>query len=95
MAVVIQALQAGFTACGKTHPGGRPGIYPRYKANQISVGFSPCGMLCVHIVGKWPFFAPSSTHGLLTHSFRQAGKSALPLSSCLDALPRHSDYPAW
>jgi hypothetical protein len=27
--------------CGKTHPGGRPGIHPRHKANQISVGFSP------------------------------------------------------
>jgi hypothetical protein len=31
---------AGFTGCGKTRPGGRPGIYPRHKANRIIVGFS-------------------------------------------------------
>jgi hypothetical protein len=30
-----------FTACGKTHSCGRPGIYPRHKANQINEGFSP------------------------------------------------------
>jgi len=29
-----------FTGCGKTHSGGRPGIYPRYKDNEISGGFS-------------------------------------------------------
>jgi hypothetical protein len=30
----------GFTGCGKTRPGGMPGIYSRHKANQINVGFS-------------------------------------------------------
>ena len=29
----------------KNSSGGRPGIYPRHKANQINVGFSPCGMV--------------------------------------------------
>jgi hypothetical protein len=24
---------------------GRPGIYPRHKAVEVSAGFSPCGML--------------------------------------------------
>jgi hypothetical protein len=33
-----------FTGCGKTRSGGRPGIYPRYKANGISGGFSHWGM---------------------------------------------------
>jgi len=29
-----------FTGCGRTHSGGRPGIYPRYKANGISVALA-------------------------------------------------------
>jgi hypothetical protein len=31
----------GFTGCGKTHSGGRPGIHPRQKPIQTMVGFSP------------------------------------------------------
>ena len=46
----------GFTGCGKTRPGGRPGIYPRHKANQISVGFSPCGMLYTGFTRRFEFF---------------------------------------
>jgi hypothetical protein len=37
----VDALKGhDFTGCGKTHSGGRPGIYPRHKANKISGGFS-------------------------------------------------------
>ena len=45
-----------FTASGKTRPGGRPGIHPRHKANQISLGFSPCGMLFKLFAGSVAFF---------------------------------------
>ena len=36
-----QPAERALAACGKTHPGGRPGIYPRHKANQISVASAP------------------------------------------------------
>jgi hypothetical protein len=34
-----------FTGCGKTQNGGRRGIYPPCKANQINTGFSRGGTL--------------------------------------------------
>jgi hypothetical protein len=45
-----------FTGCEKTRPGGRPGIYPQHKANQISAGFSPCGMLSTDFTRRFEFF---------------------------------------
>jgi len=43
----------GHSGRGKTHAGGMPGIYPRHNAIQISVGFSPWGML---FAGNHAFF---------------------------------------
>ena len=37
----LRFKEMGFTACGKTHSGGRPGIYPRHKANRIKGGLQP------------------------------------------------------
>jgi hypothetical protein len=38
---VQEASRHDFTGCGKTRSGGRPGIYPRHKANRINRALAP------------------------------------------------------
>jgi hypothetical protein len=37
----LRELRQVYTGCEKTRSGGRPGIYPRHKANKSGGGFSP------------------------------------------------------
>ena len=73
-----------FKGCGKTDPGGRPGIYPRHKLNKNDTGFSPRGMFFGILTQTKPFFAAAlrTQEARKTNPVLQAAKKLSEGTKC-------------